>query len=1031
MVYAVALTAALGASPVAAISPSLSLTQLGHTAWRVQDDALPGRPTAIAQTNDGYIWIGTPVGLVRFDGAAFVLVAPPPDQAPRYPSIAALDATKDGSLWIGTNTRMLRWKNGKFQLYETPIGLYNAVREAPDGKIWASRSHTDDSLGPLCEVGEDRLNCYGPTQGVPFKNAVSLAVEKSGAIWIATSDKLARWQEGHSQVFAPLGLSRSAGLQGFTSVVVAPDGSIWSGVISGGPGLGLQHFTNDAWSPVISGDVDTSTWQVTALLFDRDDVLWVGTANRGIYRICASSIDHFGVGDGLSADSINAFREDREGNVWVVTANGVDKFRATRVVTFSSRQGLSSDGVDAVLASKSGAIWVSNTTALDRIDNGTVKTYALNSGFPGHAPTALFEDSLGRLWVGADDGAAVFERERFRLVGGSLRRPMGPILEFAEGPESTVWGVTARLPSRLVRMNSAEVLESIPAPTGSRFGPFASASDGALWMTLNKDLNCDLTRYANGRWDLFPLHNPPNSGVCGPVLVLDAHTVLVSEPGGIGTWHDGVVRRLTVEDGLPCANTYAMVFDRHGNLWLYQQCGIAEIESKQLLDWVNDPAKKLHIRLLDVSDGALPARTNFHPRGSLGADGKVWFANAVDLQFVDPEHGLSNTVVPPVQIQALRGDGRPYALGSLITLPALTRNVQIDFTALSFVVPRRVQFQYRLEGWDIEWQRPAGRRQAFYTNLRPGTYRFSVLASNDDGLWNARGDTLEFKIEPAYFQTWWFRLLCVAGVLMLMQRAYALRLRRAETNIQQRLAARLGERERIARELHDTFLQSVQGLVFKFDALANTIPPDSAARNKFEGVLTQMDDVISEGRARVLGLRGADQPSTELADQLNSYGNSFREMSSAAFKASVVGQPVILNPVAADELLNIGREAIANCFAHSQARNIEVELIYNEKTLALRVRDDGKGMEPKTARSGRAGHWGIVGMRERARSLGATLKIWSRPGSGTEIELIVRAASAYAMSGASRKRVWVDRLIDVLRMRNRIDARQPKDGHPE
>ena len=192
-----------------------------------------------------------------------------------------------------------------------------------------------------------------------------------------------------------------------------------------------------------------------------------------------------------------------------------------------------------------------------------------------------------------------------------------------------------------------------------------------------------------------------------------------------------------------------------------------------------------------------------------------------------------------------------------------------------------------------------------------------------------------------------------------------------------------------------------------------------------------MDDVISEGRARVLGLRGADQPSTELADQLNSYGNSFREMSSAAFKASVVGQPVILNPVAADELLNIGREAIANCFAHSQARNIEVELIYNEKTLALRVRDDGKGMEPKTARSGRAGHWGIVGMRERARSLGATLKIWSRPGSGTEIELTVRAANAYAMSGASRKPAWVDRLIDVLRMRNRIDARQPKDSHSE
>jgi hypothetical protein len=232
-------------------------------------------------------------------------------------------------------------------------------------------------------------------------------------------------------------------------------------------------------------------------------------------------------------------------------------------------------------------------------------------------------------------------------------------------------------------------------------------------------------------------------------VALDLHTVFATEPGGIRLWRDGVVRKLTIEDGLPCATTYAFVFDRHDNFWLYQQCGVAMIESKELLDWAKDPAKKLHIQLLDVSDGALPSRTNFHPRGSIGADGKVWFTNGVDLQFVDAEHRSRNTVVPPVHIQALRGDGRLYALDSQVTLPALTRDVQIDFTALSFVVPQRVQFQYRLDGWDTEWKRTAGRRQAFYTNLRPGKYRFSVLAANNDGLWNTQGDTLEFRIEPA------------------------------------------------------------------------------------------------------------------------------------------------------------------------------------------------------------------------------------------------------------------------------------------
>ena len=1020
IVQAIALAAALGASQAGAISPDLSLTQLGHTAWRVQDEAFPGTPTSIAQTSDGYIWIGTPAGLVRFDGAAFGLVAPPPDQVPGALAIVTLNATKDGSLWIGTSTRLVRWKGGKFHRYETPVGLYATVRDAPDGKVWATRSHTDDDLGPLCEVEEDRLDCYGSKQGIPLKNAVPLAIEKSGAIWTGESSKLIRWQRGQSQIFAPAGLRRSEGLAGFTSLAVAADGSIWSGAFIGGPGLGLQHFTNEAWSPLIRGDVDTSNLQVTALLFDRDGTLWVGTTNRGIYRIRASIIDHFGVGDGLTADLINDLCEDREGNVWVATANGVDKFRATPVVTFSSRQGLSSDGVRAVLASRSGAVWVSNATALDRIENGTVKSYELSSGLPGRSTTALFEDSQGRLWVGADSAVAVFEHERFRSVADSSGRPIGPILEFAGGPDSTVWGETAGLPSRLVRMNSSDVLESIPAPNGSRFGTFASASDGALWVTVRtKASSCDLTRYANGRWELFPLGNSPNSSGCGSLVVLDPHTVLVTEAGGIGVWHDGVVRRITAQDGLPCANIYGLAFDRHENLWLYQQCGAAVIESAQFLDWLNDPARKLRVRLMDVSDGALPARTNFHPRASAGPDGKVWFANAFDVQFVDPEHWSRNTVVPPVRIQALRGDDRPYAMGSPITLPALTREVQIDFTALSFVVPRRVQFQYRLEGWDKDWQHPAGRRQAFYTNLRPGTYRFSVIASNNDGLWNTRGDTLEFKIEPAYYQTWWFRLLCAAGVLALMHAAYAFSLRRAKANIQQRLAARLGERERIARELHDTFLQSIQGLVFKFDALADTIPPDSTTRKRFEGVLEQVDDVIAEGRARVLGLRGVDQPSTELADQLNSYGNGFLHISSAAFKTSVVGQPVPLNPVAADEVLIIGREAIGNSFTHAEARHIEAELIYGEKSLALRVRDDGKGMEPEVAQSGRAGHWGIVGMRERAKSLGATLNTWSRPGSGTEIELNISAATAYAVNSAARKPALLERLLDVLRVRKR------------
>ena len=1021
----IGLCGALSPSPALAINPNLSLTQLGHAAWRLQDGVLPGMPTAIAQTKDGYMWIGTQAGLVRFDGANFVPFVPPPSQGPKISRITALYGATDGSLWIGAATRLvsqlMQWKGGQLHLY-TPFGFFATIREAPDGSIWAARYHTADDLGPLCEARKETLICYGSKQGIPFRDAGPLAIENSGAIWVATANRLARWQVAHSEIFAPSELARSEELEGYKSVAIAPDGSVWSGVMHGGPGLGLEHFLKGAWSPVVSGKLNSSNWEVTALLFDRDNTLWVGTANQGIYRIDGSRIDHFGISDGLSADSVHGFCEDHEGDIWVVTSQGVDKFRPLQVNSFSSRQGLSGDGVQAVLASKSGTIWASNATAVERIENSTVHTYSQQNGLPGRSPTALLEDRQGRIWIGVDDGVAVFDHERFaRVHSGS--RPIGPVLQFAEGRDATIWAASVTVPSRLVRMNETEALESISPPGGTRIGTVAAAPDGALWMGLiNGEQSCDLARYAHGQWETFPLHRPPHSGTCSEIAAPDADTVFASSSDGIIEWHNGLVRTLTGANGLPCLRAYSLAFDKAGDLWIYLECGAAVIHSGQLADWWSEPTRKLQIRLLDISDGAQSGLADFHPRAAAAADGKLWFANGTDLQFVDPKHWLRNSVPPPVQIQTLIADGRTYVSHSRIKLPPLTRKVQIDFTALSFVAPQRVSFRYRLEGWDTDWQDPGSQRQSFYTNLHPGRYRFSVIAANDDGLWNRTGDSLGFELEPAYYQTWWFKVLCAAVALMLLQGVFVYRLRRAKLNIQQRLAARLSERERIARDLHDTLLQSVQGLMLEFRAGANAIPSDSAARNKLENALAQGRNVIEEGRARVLDLRRADAPSRELATQLSSYGASLLQSSGATFNASVVGQPVPLNPVAADDVLNIGREAIVNAFMHAEARHIEIELTYAEKSLSLLIRDDGRGMERATVETGQAGHWGIVGMRERTKALGAKLNIWSRPGSGTEIELIVPAATAFAANEQVTKRSLVARLADVLGIK-RTDGR--------
>lgn len=971
------------------------------------------------------MWIGTEAGLVRFDGENFVRFVPAPSQGPKLSKITALYAATDGSLWIGGAaqlvSQLMQWKDGHLHLF-TPFGFFATLREAPDGSIWAARYHTTDDLGPLCEARQGSLVCYGGKQGLPFKDAGPLAIEKSGAIWVATANRLARWHDGHAEIFAPSELARSEELEGYKSVAIAPDGSVWSGVTHGGLGLGLQHFVRGTWSPVVNGTLNTSNWEVTALFFDRDSTLWVGTANQGIFRIGGLRLDHFGVSDGLSSDSITGFCEDHEGDIWDVTSKGVDKFRPMQVNTLSSRQGLSAAGVEAVLASRSGDLWVSNATGVDRIENSTVTTYRQQNGLPGRVPTALLEDRQGRVWIGVDDGVAVFDHDRFSRVR-SASSPIGPVLQFAEAPDASIWAISVTLPPRLVRMNETEALDSVTPPPGTRIGSFASAPDGALWVGLiNATNSCDLARYAQGQWQTFPLHRPPNTGMCSEIVAPDVDTVLASTSDGVIERHKGLVHTFTAANGLPCGRAYSLTFDKAGDLWIYLECGVALIHSGQLAEWWHEPARKFQVRFLDITDGASSGSNDYHPRAALAPDGKLWFANGADLQFVDPKHWLHNSVLPPVQIETLIADGRTYDPHLPIRLPALTRDVRIDFTALSFVAPQRVRFRYQLKGWDTDWQDSGGRRQSFYTNLHPGRYRFSVIAANDDGVWNTTGDSFEFQLEPAYYQTWWFRVLCVAAALALLQSVFVYRLRRAKINIQERLATRLSERERIARDLHDTLLQSVQGLMLKFHAVANAIAPESAAHNKLANALAQGREVIEEGRARVRDLRRADAPSTELAAQLGSYGKTFLETSEVTFNASIVGQPVALNPVVADEVLNIGREAIGNAFTHAAARHIEVELTYGEKLLSLRIRDDGKGMERETVETGQGGHWGIVGMRERATALRAKFNIWSRPGAGTEIELIVPAGAAYAVPAELAKRSFSERLQLILGIGRFIDG---------
>jgi signal transduction histidine kinase len=485
---------------------------------------------------------------------------------------------------------------------------------------------------------------------------------------------------------------------------------------------------------------------------------------------------------------------------------------------------------------------------------------------------------------------------------------------------------------------------------------------------------------------------------------------------------EGRIATLNGKNGLPCDAVHWGMEDDVNSFWLKTACGLVRIDRSELDAWTaavdRSAQRTIQVTVFDGPDGvrSTAIKHGFTPLVAKSADGKLWFPNEDGFSIVDPRHLSSNKLPPPVHIEQITADQNVYWQNSSgdastnLHLPARVRDLQIDYTALSFVVPEKVHFRYKLEGWDNDWQWVGNRRQAFYTNLSPGDYRFRVAASNNSGVWNEAGAPFVFSIAPAYYQTTWFRLSCVAAFLAMLWALYQLRLRQATQRVRHRMEGRLVERERIARELHDTLLQSVQGLILKFDAVAKQIPRDEPARTAMDEALDRADEVMGEGRERVRSLRAGASALNDLPAAFQRVADETAPGREATFKTIVEGSVRELNPMILEESYSIGREALINALAHSGGLHVEVEIMYDPRKFRLRVRDDGRGVDPGILeKGGRPGHWGMQGMRERAQGMGAQLGLWSRPGSGTEVELSVPAATAYRSGRTPAKISWLGR----------------------
>jgi signal transduction histidine kinase/ligand-binding sensor domain-containing protein len=994
-----------------AVDPHTLISQYGHTAWRIQDGFL-SNPGAIAQTTDGYIWIGVLGGLVRFDGVKFTPWAAPNGQSLADSGISYLLAGRDGSLWIGTYGGLSRLKDGKLFNYTTTPnspGINNIIEDHA-GTIWVTRYRVNDGKGSLCQVEADKLRCYGEKDGNPGKYAVGLTEDSTGNIWFGCK-MLCRWASDSFSFYFKDQLKNPAG-DGVQRVAAGPSGSVWAALAGTGPKLGVQYYSGGKWASYVVPGFDGATVVSDVLFVDRDHSLWVGTESHGLYRVHDGVADHYGSANGLSGDTVEYIYEDREGNLWVTTDRGVDMFRDLPVLTFSTTEGFIGSLVHSVLALSNGSVWVGNLGAVDVIRAGRVSVIAAGHGLPGQSVQTLFQDHTGQIWLGVDNTIMTYNLGRFSAIKNSdvtHFRPLGNAKAFAEDVEGNIWALThIDVPDQihLLRIKDRNVKQDIPVDDVIRARYLAADRRSGIWLA---SAYSKFVHYRDGKAEAVTSLANEEIGIRSLFVDSDDAISLVTAKG-FYRWKDGHLSVMDSRNGLPCSALVSAIKDDHGSFWLYGRCGLLRVSASDYESWLKFPEAALSVKTFDALDGIQPGYERGQPEVSKSADGRLWFASGDKVQMIDPSRTYTNVIPPPVYVEEVIADRKNYLPGVGLRLPPLTRDLEIDYTALSFVVPQKVRFRYKLEGRDTTWQEPGTRRQAFYSDLRPRKYRFRVIACNNDGLWNEEGATLDFSVAAAWYQTNWFRASCVVVFLVLLWGIYRLRVQQLQHQFAIGLEARVNERTRIARELHDTLLQSFQGLILRFQAGTNLLPERPVeAKQRFESAIDQAAQAVTEGRDAVQGLRSSTVETNDLAMAISALGEELAAdgtiADSALFRMAVEGTPRNLHPILRDEVYRIAGETLRNAFRHAQARQIEVEIHYDAQQFRLRVRDDGKGIDPEIlGEQPRPGHFGLHGMRERAKIVGGQLDVWSELDSGTEVELSIPASRAYATP--STRRSW-------------------------
>jgi signal transduction histidine kinase len=830
-----------------ALDPSLDINQYAHTAWKIREGFSKGRITSFAQTPDGYLWLGTEFGLLRFDGVRNVPWDPPAGEHLPSSYIRSMVAAQDGRLWIGTFKGLASWKDGKLTVYRELVGLtVDVLIEDREGIVWAGGYA--GSIGRLCAIQSGSAQCYGDDGRFGLWVA-SLYQDSRGNLWAGAQTGLWRWKPGPPKLYAmpyPLIGTSSQTLNETDdgSLLIATEGGIRR-LVDGKaeaysfPGAGPQHF------------------KPLRMHRDRNGGLWIGTTDRGLLHVHQGRTDVFSRSDGLSGDYINKFFEDREGNVWVATVNGLDRFRDFAIPTISAKQGLSSAIVWSVLGARDGSVWLGTPDGLNRWNNGQITIYrrrparrgsgsanqerepnvheVADDGLPDDGVESLFQDDDGRIWAFTERGTAYFENDRFipvttnrfQVEDGRPRQrhntavlalvaPIGRLHSLTGDSSGNLW--ISDQHQGLFRLLGGNVVEQIPwAKLGRKdwaMALLAGPVPGGLWLGFSQG---GVAYFKDGNVrESYSALDGLGEGIVTSLSLDSDGTLWAATEGGLSRVKNGRVATLTSQNGLPCDTVFWVMQDDSHSFWLYTACGLVRIAGTEMDAWIANPKRTIQNTVFDSSDGVRgrALTTGFTPLVGKTENGKLWFLPLDGVSVIDPLHLPFNKLPPPVQIERVTADHKTYwrnlsvdASSSHPRLPPLVHDLTIDYTALSFVAPEKVHFRYKLEGWDRDWQDVGNRRQAFYTNLSPGKYRFRVAACNNSGIWNEAGTFLDFSIAPAYYQTTWFRLSSTAALAILLWMLYKLRVRGIQQRSEQlavinaKLEAQIAERKQAEEAL--------------------------------------------------------------------------------------------------------------------------------------------------------------------------------------------------------------------------------------